>query len=118
MEGIISSATAVMLALSVTVYLSIMAVLAWKLVLEEPPVRRAMVPPLFPIFCQNFGIPLALLGFAFRATDLAFAALLLIGLGLLSRGEKSASLHPSIETPLLGCAIVTLAAVGLVNLFG
>lgn len=118
MDGIISSATAVMVALSVTVYLSLMAVLAWKLVLEEPPVRRAMVPPLFPVFCQNFGIPLALLGFAFRATDLEIAALLLIGLGLATRGEKSASLHPNIETPLLACAIVTLAAIALLNILG
>ena len=118
MEGIITSATTVMLALSVTVYLSLMAVLAWKLALEEPPVRRAMVPPLFPVFCQNVGIPLALLGFAFRATELEIAALLLIGLGLLSRGEKTASLHPDIETPLLTCAIVTLAAIAVVNLLG
>ena len=118
MDGIISSATTLMLALSVTVYLSIMAVLAWKLVLEEPPVRRAMVPPLFPVFCQNVGIPLALLGFAFRSTDLEIVALLLIVLGLLTRGENSASLHPNVETPLLGCAIVTLGAIALVNLLG
>lgn len=117
MQGIISSATAVMVTFSVTVYLSVMAVLAWKLVLEEPPIRRAMVPPLFPVFCQNVGIPLAILGFTFRATDLEIAALLLIGLGLLSRDEKSASLHPNIEMPLLIFAIVTLAAVAAVNLF-
>ena len=118
METVISSATTVMVALSVSVYFSIMAVLVWKLALEEPPVRRAMVPPLFPMFCQNCGIPFAILGFALRATDLAIVALLLICLGVLASDENSASLHPAIEKPLLITAIATLGAIAFVNLLG
>ncbi|MGF1611005.1 MAG: hypothetical protein ACFCUQ_16495 [Kiloniellales bacterium] len=115
MQAIISGATVVLVALSVTVYLSLMAVLACKLVLEEPGVRRAMVPPLLPVFCQNCGIPFAILGFALRSTDLALVAILLIALGLVVRTETSASLHPSIEAPLLMTAIGALGAVALFN---
>jgi hypothetical protein len=118
METVINGATTVMVALSVTVYFSIMAVLVWKLALEEPGVRRAMMPPLFPMFCQNCGIPFAILGFALRATDLSVVALLLICLGVLSSDEHSASLHPAIEKPLLITALATLGAVAMVNLIG
>lgn len=116
MLEVFSGATVVLVALSVTTYLSLMAILAWKLVLEEPPVRRAMVPPLMPVFCQNCGIPIAILGFALRSTDLSVVALLLIALGLVVRRETSASLHPSIEAPLLVSALVAMTAVALFNL--
>lgn len=118
MGGFLTGATAVLVALSVTVYLSITGILAWKLALEEPPVRRALLPPLMPVFCQNVGIAAGVLAFAFRASDLAVVALLTIALGIAARTGDAASLHPKIEVPLLLSALGSLAAIGLLNVVG
>lgn len=103
-------------AISVGVYLSIMAVIFWRLVLEEPPVRRALTVPLVPMFLQNLGIPCGILAFALRATDLALFAVLLIALGLVAAQEDVADLHPSIELPLLFLALGSYVLVGAANL--
>ena len=118
MGGFLTGATAILVALSVTVYLSITGILAWKLALEEPGVRRALLPPLMAVFCQNVGIATGVLAFAFRASDLAIVALLTIALGLVAKTGDAASLHPKIEVPLLVLAIGSLTAICLLNLVG
>lgn len=116
MAGIVTGAAGVLVALSVTVYLSVIGILCWKLALEEPPVRRAMVPPLMPVFCQNCGIPFGVLAFALHSPDLGIVALLLIALAWVTRTEDAASLHPSIEVPLLSSALISLGALFAANL--
>jgi len=116
MPEIFSDATVVIVSFSAGIYLSVMAVLAFKLVLEEPGVRRALFVPLMPVFLQNCGIPLAVVAFALHASDLALVAVLLIALGYVARGEEGASLHPTIEVPLLISAVIAFAAVCLLNL--
>ena len=103
-------------ALSVGVYLSIMAVIFWRLVLEEPPIRRALTVPLVPMFLQNLGIPCGILAFALRATDLALVSVLLIALGLVAAQEDVADLHPTIELPLLILALGSFVLIGAANL--
>ncbi|MCG8357829.1 MAG: hypothetical protein MI920_19870 [Kiloniellales bacterium] len=118
MVDVVSNATAVLVALSVTVYLSVMAVLFWRLVFEEPVLRRALTVPLLPVFFQNCGIPFAIVAFAFRSTELAVVSLLLIALSLAAADEDTAALNPSVELPLLVSAIASFGAIGVLNLVG
>ena len=115
--GMVGDLAAASVALSVGVYLSMMAVIFWRLVLEEPTMRRALAMPLLPMFLQNLGIPCGILAFALRATDLALVAVLLICLGLAAAQHDVADLHPSIELPLLIMAIGSFALIGVANLF-
>ena len=66
-----------------------------------------------PSFLQNTGIPLAILGFSLRSTELVVVAGLLISTGVLLTTEKSICLHPALEATLLRLAIAALASVGL-----
>ena len=118
MTGLVSDASVVLVGFSVGIYLSVMAVLFWKFVLEEPPVRRALAVPLFPMFCQNCGIPCAVLAFALGATDLAIVAFLLISLGVVSQDDDAAALNPTIELPLLISAITSFVLLTFLTLTG
>ena len=118
MVQIMNDATAVLVALSVTIYMSVMAVLFWRLVFEEPVLRRALTVPLLPTFFQNCGIPVAILAFAFRSMDMAMVAGLLIALSLAAANEDTVALNPKLELPLLVSAIISFAAVGAMNLVG
>ena len=118
MGGMFGDLAAASVALSVGVYLSIMAVIFWRLVLEEPPVRRALALPLTPMFLQNLGIPCGVLAFALRQTDLALVAVLLICLGLVVSRHDVADLHPTIELPLLVMALASMVMIGAANVIG
>ena len=115
MVEIVSNTTAVLVALSVTIYMSVMAVLFWRLVLEEPVLRRALTLPLLPTFFQNCGIPVAILAFAFRSTDVALGAVLMIAVGMAVSGEDTVDLNPALELPLLISAIASFVSVGVLN---
>ena len=118
MGSLFGDLAAASVALSVGVYLSIMAVIFWRLVLEEPPVRRALAIPLAPMFLQNLGIPCGILAFAMRETDLALVAVLLICLGLVVSQHDVADLHPTIELPLLIMALGSMTLIGAANFIG
>ncbi|MFQ6018665.1 MAG: hypothetical protein ACE5KF_10770 [Kiloniellaceae bacterium] len=104
---------AALVTMSTLFYFGVMSILLWKLGFEGAATRRTLSQPLLPTFFQNFGIPLAILGFAFQRTDLVVVAGLLIALGILSTSKKSISLHPAVETPMLILAILSLVSVGL-----
>ncbi len=104
---------ALLVSLSTFSYIGIMTVLLWKLAIEGPEARRVLGIPLLPALLQNFGIPFALLGFALEATQLVIAAGLMITVGILTTSDRSISLHPDIETPMLLLALVAFLSIGL-----
>ncbi len=104
---------ALLVSLSTFSYFGIMSVLLWKLAVEGTETRRVLGIPLLPALLQNFGIPFAILGFALEATQLVIAAGLMITVGILTTSDRSISLHPDLETPMLLLAIVALFSVGL-----
>ena len=104
---------ALLVSLSTFSYFGIMSVLLWKLAVEGTETRRVLGIPLLPALLQNFGIPFAILGFALEATQLVIAAGLMITVGSLMTSDRSISLHPDLETPMLLLATVALFSVGL-----
>lgn len=115
MLGIAAGLVALLVAMSTFFYLVITSVLVWKLTAEDGETRVALGVPLLPVFFQNLGIPLAIIGFTIQMTDLTMMGALMIGIGLALTTEESASLHPAIEAPLLGLAAFSFGAVGLFN---
>lgn len=111
--GIAAGVAALLVTLSAFFYLGITSILLWKLAVEGPEVRRVLAVPLLPVLFQNVGIPLAILGFSVRMSELAVIGALMIALGALITSDRSVALHPTIEAPLLGLAMVALASVGL-----
>ena len=104
---------ALLVTLNMFFYFGIMGVLLWKLAADGDETRRVLGPPLLPAFFQNFGIPLALLGFTLRSTEVVVIGGLLIAGGMLLTTERSISLHPAVEAPLLGLSLVALVSIGL-----
>lgn len=113
MLGIAAGLVALLVTLCAFLYFGINSLLLWKLAIEGPETRRVLGVPLLPAFLENTGIPLAVLGFALRSTELVVISGLLISLGMLMTTEKSICLHPSIEMLLLRLALASLGAVGL-----
>ena len=115
MLGVAVGAVALLVTVSSLSYFGIMGVLLYKLVVEGPETRRVLGWPLMPAFLQNFGIPAAVLGFALQNTETVLFACLSIAFGLLISTKKSVSLHPTIEAPMLGLALLSLGAVGVLK---
>lgn len=113
--GILAGMVGLLVSLSAFFYLGITSVLVWKLASEEAETRRELTMPLMPIFFENTGIPVILLGLALQLTEVAAFGGLMVAIGLLSTTERSVSLHPAVEMPLIGLAITTLAGVGLLR---
>ena len=113
MLGIAAGMVALLVAMSTFFYLVITSVLVWKLSAEESETRVAMGVPLLPVFFQNVGIPLAIIGFTVQMTDVTLMGAIMILIGIALTTEHSASLHPAIEGPLLGLAAFAFGASGL-----
>ena len=113
MLGIAAGMVALLVAMSTFFYLVITSVLVWKLSAEESETRMAMGVPLLPVFFQNVGIPLAVIGFTVQLTDLTLMGAMMIAMGLALKTENSASLHPAIEAPMIGLAAFAFGASGL-----
>ncbi len=115
MLGVAVGAVAFLVTVSSLSYFGIMGVLLYKLAVEGPETRRVLGWPLMPAFLQNFGIPLAVLGFALRTTEAVLIGCLLIAVGMLITSKRSVSLHPAVEAPMLGLALVSLGALGVLR---
>jgi hypothetical protein len=111
--GIAAGLVGLLVTLSTLFYVGLTTILAWKLAVEGPETRRQLTIPLMPVFLQNLGIPVTIMGFTMGTTDVALMGALMIATGLLMRTERSVSLHPAVEAPLLGLAAFALASVGL-----
>lgn len=115
MTWILTNVAALCVTLSVMTYLCLMAVILVKLATEEADIRRQLAWPMIPAFCQNCGIPIVVAAFAFGQTDYAIVGALLIALGVVGSNKVTINIHPSIEKPLLGLALISLALVGLIR---
>jgi len=113
MAGIAAGVVGLLVTLSTLFYVGLTTILAWKLAAEGPETRRVLALPLVPVFLQNLGIPFAIMGFTMGATEVSLMGTMMIATGLMLTNERSVSLHPAIEAPLLGLAAFSLAAVGL-----
>ena len=113
MAGIAAGLVGLLVTLSTLFYVGLTTILAWKLAVEGPETRRLLAFPLLPIFLQNLGIPVAIMGFTMGVTGIAMAGALMIATGVLLTTDRSVSLHPAVEAPLLGLAAFSFAAVGL-----
>ncbi len=112
MLGVAAGAVAFLVTVSTVSYFGIMGVLLYKLAVEGAETRRVLGGPLMPAFLQNLGIPVAVIGFTLQSTVMVVVASLMIVVGMLVTSEKSVSLHPAIEAPMLALALITLSAVG------
>jgi len=112
MSGISIEIVAFLVAVITAMYFGLMGILLWKLAVEGPETRRTLGPPLLPALFQNFGIPIAIIGFTIRSTTTEVVAGLLISISILLASERSIWLHPDIEAPLLRLSMVTLALIG------
>ena len=113
MAGIAAGLVGLLVALSTLFYVGLTTILAWKLAVEGPETRRTLAGPLVPVFLQNLGIPVAIMGFTMGATEVTLMGAVMIATGVLLISDRSVSLHPAVEAPLLGLAAFSLAAVGL-----
>lgn len=113
MAGIAAGLVGLLVTLSTLFYVGLTTILAWKLAVEGPETRRMLTVPLVPLFLQNLGIPAAIMGFTMGSTEVALVGALMIATGALLTTERSVSLHPAVEAPLLGLAAFSFAAVGL-----
>ncbi len=113
MLGIAAGVVALLVTICAFLYFGVNSLLLWKLAIEGPETRRVLGMPLLPAFLQNTGIPLAILGFSLRSTEMVVFSGLLISLGMILTTEKSICLHPALEKILLQLALVALGAVGL-----
>ncbi|MFQ5774150.1 MAG: hypothetical protein ACE5GS_06520 [Kiloniellaceae bacterium] len=111
--GIAAGLVGLLVTLSTFFYLGINTVLLWKLAVEGAETRRELTVPLLPVFFQNFGIPMAVLGLTLSLTELALMGALMIAFGALLTSDRSVSLHPAVEAPLLALAATALASAGL-----
>ena len=82
MAGIAAGLVGLLVTLSTLFYVGLTTVLAWKLVVEGPETRRVLAVPLVPMFLQNLGIPVAIMGFTMAATELALMGAVMIGSGM------------------------------------
>jgi len=113
MAGIGAGLVGLLVTLSTFFYVGLTTILVWKLATEGPETRRVLAIPLLPVFFQNLGIPVAILGFALTRSEISLLGGTMIVFGNLLRTERSVALHPTLEAPLLALAAVALASVGL-----
>jgi len=116
MLGVAVGAVAFLVTVNSLSYFGIMGVLLYKLAVEGPETRRVLGWPLMPAFLQNLGIPVAVLGFALHLTEAVLIGCLMITFGMLITSKRSVSLHPAVETPMLGLALASLGALGVLRL--
>lgn len=108
-------AVALLVTASTVSYFGIMGVLLYKLAVEGPETRRVLGWPLMPAFLQNLGIPVAVIGFTLQSTGAVLIGSLMIAVGMLITSERSVSLHPAVEAPMLALALISLGAVGVLQ---
>jgi len=116
MLGVAVGAVALLVTVSSLSYFGIMGVLLYKLAVGGSETRRVLGWPLLPAFLQNLGIPVAVIGFTLQSTASVLIGSLMIAFGMLITSERTVSLHPAVEAPMLVLALISLGAVGALKL--
>ena len=114
MTKLVIDISAVIIALSLCLYLSVIAYQGLAILIEGVATRK--VPSRFPFLglCQNVGIAAVIGGYTFQAPDLAFTGVLLVASALWASSGRIPALVPAIEVPLLVSGLLSLASLGVI----
>jgi hypothetical protein len=114
MTKLVIDISAVIITLSLCLYLSVITFQGLALVIEGLATRK--VPSRIPFLslCQNVGIAAVIGGYTFQAPDLAFAGVLLVASALWASSGRIPALVPAIEIPLLVSGLLSLASLGVI----
>ena len=114
MTKLLIDISAVILTLSLCLYLSVITFQGLTLLIAGLATRK--VPSRIPFLglCQNVGIAAVIGGYTFQAPDLAFAGVLLVAAALLASSGRIPAMVPAIEVPLLVSGLLSLASLGVI----
>jgi len=114
MTKLVIDISAVIIALSLSLYFSVITFQGLALLIEGVATRR--VPSRFSFLglCQNIGIAAVIGGYTFQRPDLAFAGVLLVASALWASSGRIPALLPAIEVPLLVSGLLSLASLGVI----
>lgn len=114
MTKLVIDFSAVIIALSLCLYFSVITYQGFALLIEGLATKRVPSRSSFLGLCQNIGIAAVIGGYTFQGPDLAFAGVLLVASALWASSGRIPALVPAIEVPLLVSGLLSLASLGLI----
>ena len=114
MTKLVIDISAVIIALSLCLYLSVITFQGLALVIEGLATKRVPSRISFLGLCENIGIVAVIGGYTFQTPDLAFAGVLLIASALWASSGRIPTMVPVIEVPLLVSGLLSLASLGVI----
>ncbi len=114
MTKLVIDIAAVIIALSLCLYLSVITFQGLAIVIEGLATKKVPSRIPFLALCQNIGIAAVIGGYTFQTPDLAFAGVLLIASALWASSGRIPALVPAIEVPLLVSGILSLLSLGVI----
>ncbi len=114
MTKLVIDISAVIIALSLCLYFSVITFQGLALLIEGLATKR--VPSRFSFLglCENIGIAAVIGGYTFQRPDLAFAGALLVASALWASSGRIPAMVPAIEVPLLVSGLLSLASLGVI----
>ena len=114
MTKLVIDIAAVIVALSLCLYLSVITFQGLALLIEGLATNR--VPSRFSFLglCQNIGIACVIGGYTLQTPDLALTGIFLVATALLASSGRVPAMIPAIEIPLLVSGILSLLSLGVV----
>lgn len=114
MTKLVIDVSAVIIALSLCLYFSVITFQGLAILIEGLATRK--VPSRFPFLglCQNIGIAAVIGGYTFQRPDLAFAGVLLVASALWASSGRIPAMVTAIEVPLLVSGLLSLASLGVI----
>ncbi len=115
MTKLVIDISAVIIALSLCLYFSVITFQGLTLLIEGLATKR--VPSRFSFLglCENIGIAAVIGGYTFQRPDLAFAGVLLVASALWASSGRIPAMVPAIEVPLLVSGLLSLASLGVIH---
>ncbi len=114
MTKLVIDVSAVIIALSLCLYLSVITFQGLALLIEGLATRKVPSRSSFLSLCQNVGIATVIGGYTFQTPDLAFAGLLLVASALWASSGRIPAMVPAVEVPLLVSGLLSLASLGVI----
>ena len=114
MTKLVIDISAVIIALSLCLYFSVITFQGLALLIEGLATKR--VPSRFSFLglCENIGIAAVIGGYTFQRPDLAFAGVLLVASALWASSGRIPAMVPAIEVPLLVSGLLSLVSLGVI----
>ena len=114
MTKLVIDISAVIIALSLCLYLSVITFQGLALLIEGFATKRVPSRISFLSLCQNVGIAAVIGGYTFQAPDLAFTGVLLVASVLWASSGRIPAMVPVVEVPLLVSGLLSLASLGVI----